>query len=473
MEAIKFPNLMPKARRPRFDADLIARYGGPGPRYTSYPTAVQFRDDFGAGQWREALEESNQFPIPADLSLYVHVPFCASPCFYCGCNRVITRSTTAGQEFLVDLERELDLIAPLIDDDRKVRQVHLGGGTPTFLRMSQISQLMRLLRTRFRFAGNAEIGIEVDPRSVQPSDIRELREAGFNRISIGVQDLNPEVQQAVNRVHEETHVASIVGAARAVGFDSISLDLIYGLPKQTTESFAQTIESIIEMHPDRLSLFNYAHLPHLFKAQQRINSDDLPSPSIKLAIFRNTLNRLLDAGYEFIGMDHFALPGDDLAKARREGTMVRNFQGYSTWGGLDLLAFGPSAISQVGDSFIQNQRKLADWQAAVRESGLPMARGLKRSVDDRLRAEIISALMCNGSLDYRIFEREYQFVFRRYFERELQRMEPLREDGLIRDTEHGFEATDEGLLFLRALAMIFDRYLNYGEGTQTRFSRII
>jgi len=464
---------MSETRRPRFDADLIAKYGGAGPRYTSYPTAVQFRDDFGAAQWRQALSESNQLPIPADLSLYVHVPFCASPCFYCGCNRVITRSTTAGQEFLIDLERELDMTAPLIDDDRTVRQVHLGGGTPTFLRTLQIGQLMRLLRTRFRFAEDAEIGLEVDPRSVEPADIRALRELGFNRISIGVQDLNPDVQQAVNRVHDEARVASIVGAARAVGFDSISLDLIYGLPRQTTEAFAQTVESIIEMRPDRLSVFNYAHMPHLFKAQQRINAEELPAPAVKLAIFRNTLNRLLDAGYEFIGMDHFALPEDDLAKARRDGTMVRNFQGYSTCGGLDLLAFGPSAISEVGDSFAQNQRKLVDWQIAVREARMPIARGLRRSVDDRLRADIISTVMCRGRLDYRPFEREYQFSFGSYFEPEISRLAALEADGLIRLQEHGFEATDAGLLFLRAVAMVFDAWLDHGEGSQSRFSRIV
>ena len=318
-------------------------------------------------------------PIPADLSLYVHVPFCSSPCFYCGCNRVITRSATAGQEFLVDLERELDLTAPHIDDDRTVHQVHLGGGTPTFLTTEQIDQLLRLLKTRFHFDKAAEIGLEVDPRSVQPADIRRLREIGFNRISIGIQDLDPEVQRAVNRVHDETRVAAIVGAAQAVGFDSISVDLIYGLPKQTTEAFARTVDRIIEMHPDRLSLFNYAHMPHLFKAQQRIDSEELPTPQTKLAIFRNTLTRLLDAGYEFIGMDHFALPDDDLSRARRNGTMVRNFQGYSTWAGLDLLAFGPSAISQVGDAFAQNQRKLQDWQISVRDGKMPIARGLMRT----------------------------------------------------------------------------------------------
>lgn len=460
--------------RPKFDADLIAKYGGAGPRYTSYPTAVQFSDDFGANNWLAALKESNRLPIPADLSLYVHVPFCASPCFYCGCNRVITRSPTAGQEFLVDLERELDLAAPHIDHDRKVRQVHLGGGTPTFLSSDQIHQLIRMLRTRFQFDEDAEIGLEVDPRSVEPADIRRLKEIGFNRISIGVQDLDSDVQQAVNRVHDEARVASIIGAARAVGFDSISVDLIYGLPMQTTDAFAHTVDQIIGMKPDRLSLFNYAHMPHLFKAQQRIRTEDLPAPQTKLAIFRNTLTRLLDTGYEFIGMDHFALPDDDLAKARRNGTMVRNFQGYSTWAGLDLLAFGPSAISQVGDAFAQNHRKLLDWQISVREGKLPVARGLVRTTDDRLRAEIISTVMCDGKLDYRPFERDYEFSFTAYFRTELERLQPLVDDGLMVWTEHGFEVTAEGLLFVRAIAMAFDTYLKRdNESTSSRFSRIV
>jgi len=465
---------MRSAVRPKFDADLIARYGGAGPRYTSYPTAVQFTDAFGPDDWQAALSESNRFPIPSDLSLYVHVPFCSSPCFYCGCNKVITRSTTAGAEFLVDLERELDLVAPGIDTDRIVRQVHLGGGTPTFLDCDQIDQLMRLLRTRFRFADLTEVGLEVDPRSVEPSDIRRLRETGFNRISVGVQDLDPAVQKAVNRVHDEATVSAIIGAARAMRFDSISVDLIYGLPQQTTDGFARTIERVVEMKPDRLSLFNYAHLPHLFKPQQRIKSEELPAPAVKLAIFRNTLSRLLDAGYEFIGMDHFARPDDDLARARRDGTMVRNFQGYSTHGGLDLLAFGPSAISEVGDSFAQNERKLVDWQIAVREGRLPVARGLSRTTDDRLRAEIISTVMCRGELDFRPFERDYEVSFRTYFADELERLEPLAEDGLMVWTDHGFEATAEGLLFLRAIAMAFDAYLDRnGESSTKKFSRIV
>ncbi|RFF30215.1 oxygen-independent coproporphyrinogen III oxidase [Wenzhouxiangella sediminis] len=464
---------MSELMRPNFDAELIEKYGGEGPRYTSYPTAVQFSEDFGPADFDAAIAESNRLPIPADLSIYVHVPFCTSPCFYCACNRVITRSTTAGQEFLVNLEKELRLVAPRFDRDRPVRQLHLGGGTPTFLRTDQIRQLMALLRTHFHFAADAELGLEIDPRTIDPAGIRELRNIGFNRISVGVQDLDPDVQEAVNRVHDTAMVGSVIGAARGVGFDSISVDLIYGLPMQTTTGFSRTVESIISMNPDRISLFNYAHLPHLFKAQRQIDIEQMPTPATKLAVFRNTLSRLLDAGYEFIGMDHFARPEDSLVKAKRNGTMVRNFQGYSTHGGLDLISFGPSAISQVGDSFAQNHRKLEDWVVSLIEGRLPTARGLTRNTDDRLRGDIIERIMCSGQLVYRDIERDYQLVFRRYFADEIERLQPLADDGLIEFDEEGFEVTANGLLFLRAIAKVFDAYLAPAGQSRGRFSRIV
>ena len=464
---------MPQLMRPSFDVELIERYGGEGPRYTSYPTAVQFNERFRAGDLYAAIAESNRLPIPADLSVYVHVPFCSSPCFYCGCNRVITRSKTAGDEFLVTLGKEIDLLAPRFDSDRLVRQLHLGGGTPTFLSVDQIQRLMDLLKRHFTFAEDAEIGLEVDPRTVDPSGIRRLHEIGFNRISIGVQDLDPAVQKAVNRVHDTATVSATIGAARAVGFDSISIDLIYGLPMQTTTGFAGTIETILQLKPDRLSLFNYAHLPHLFKGQQRIQTDQLPTPATKLAIFRNTLNRLLDAGYEFIGMDHFALPGDSMVKAKADGSLVRNFQGYSTHGGLDLVSFGPSAISQIGDSFAQNHRLLADWRQAIDNGQAATARGLTRTTDDRLRAEIIERIMCNGKLVYRDIERFFQLQFRSYFGDEIRRLEPLAEDGLLEWTSVGFKVTPAGLMFLRAIAKVFDGYIKPSTQQQGRFSRII
>jgi len=464
---------MSELMRPTFDAELIEKYGGEGPRYTSYPTAVQFSEDFTPTDLEAAIAESNRLPIPADLSIYVHVPFCASPCFYCACNRVITRSSSAGQEFLVSLEKELRLVAPRFDRDRPVRQLHLGGGTPTFLRTDQIRQLMALLRTHFHFAADAELGLEIDPRTIDPAGIRELKNIGFNRISVGVQDLDPAVQEAVNRVHDTAMVGSILGAARGVGFDSISVDLIYGLPLQTTSGFSRTIESIISMNPDRISLFNYAHLPHLFKAQRQIDIEQMPTPSTKLTVFRNTLSRLLDAGYEFIGMDHFARPDDSLVKAKRDGSMVRNFQGYSTHGGLDLVSFGPSAISQVGDSFAQNHRKLEHWAVSLIEGRPPTARGLTRNTDDRIRGDIIERIMCSGALVYHDIERDYQLIFRRYFADELERLQPLAGDGLIAFNDRGFEVTADGLLFLRAIARTFDAYLAPAGQSRGRFSRIV
>jgi len=464
---------MPQLMRPSFDAELIERYGGEGPRYTSYPTAVHFSERFRAGDLYTAIAESNRLPIPSDLSVYVHVPFCSSPCFYCGCNRVITRSKTAGDEFLVTLGKEIDLLAPRFDRDRLVRQLHLGGGTPTFLSVEQIQRLMDLLKAHFTFADDAEIGLEVDPRTVDPKGIRRLHEIGFNRISIGVQDLDPAVQKAVNRVHDTATVSATIGAARAVGFDSISVDLIYGLPLQTTTGFAGTVETMLQLMPDRLSLFNYAHLPHLFKGQQRVQAEQLPSPATKLAIFRNTLNRLLDAGYEFIGMDHFALPGDSMVKAKADGSLVRNFQGYSTHGGLDLISFGPSGISQIGDSFAQNHRLLSEWRQAIDSGQAATARGLTRTTDDRLRAEVIENIMCTGQLVYKDFERYFQLQFRSYFKDEILRLEPLAQDGLIEWTSEGFRVLPAGLMFLRAVAKVFDAHLSPVKQQQGRFSRIV
>jgi oxygen-independent coproporphyrinogen III oxidase len=464
---------MSELMRPTFDVDLINKYGGEGPRYTSYPTAPQFSDRFGGTDYIAVIGESNRMPIPADLSLYVHVPFCSNPCFYCGCNRVITRSVTAGDEFLANLERELELVSPHFDRDRVVRQLHLGGGTPTFLSLGQIEQLLTLLKQHFPFDPDAEMGLEIDPRSIDPRGIAGLRKLGFNRLSVGVQDLEPDVQQAVNRIHDTATVAAVIGAARAADFDSISVDLIYGLPLQTTAGFSRTVETIVSLRPDRISLFNYAHLPHLFKAQQRIDADQLPTPKTKLAIFRNTLERFLQAGYEFIGMDHFALPDDSLVKARQDGSLVRNFQGYSTHGGLDLVSFGPSAISQIHDSFAQNERKLEDWTIRLQEGHIPVARGLTRNTDDTLRATIIDRIMCTGQLNYGDMEKRFELNFSRYFKEELVRLAELAEDGLIEWTGKGFAVTGRGLLFLRAIAKVFDAYLPANHTPKGRFSRIV
>jgi len=462
-----------KLERPGFDQLLIERYGGEGPRYTSYPTAVQFNQDFTGQHLLAAIDESNCLPIPADLSVYVHVPFCSSPCFYCGCNRVITRDQAAGDRFLDALDREMALLAPRFDPDRKVRQIHLGGGTPTFLDNDQLGRLTKLLRGRFALASEVEMGLEIDPRTIAPEAMEHLRALGYNRLSIGIQDFDPDVQRAVNRVHDFEQVASLHRAARATGFASISFDLIYGLPEQSTAGFQRTIEAVLELAPDRLSLFNYAHLPHLFKAQRRIDELQLPTPATKLAIFRNTLTQLLDAGYDFIGMDHFARPDDSLAQACREKTMTRNFQGYSTLAGLDLISFGPSAISQIGDCFAQNDRGLSGWTAALEQGHPATVRGLKRNTDDQLRAEVITRIMCNRGLVFRDLEQLFELKFRRYFARELEALEPIADDGLIEWTAQGLRVTAQGLLFLRAIARCFDAYLAPAASGKGRFSRIV
>lgn len=459
--------------QPAFDLDLIEKYGGEGPRYTSYPTAVNFGEDFGPDQYAHAVADSNSLPMPADLSVYVHVPFCASPCFYCACNRVITRSPVAGDRFLNTLGKELALVAPRFDRDRRLRQLHLGGGTPTFLTPDQIDRLMSMLRDHFSFVDDAELGLEVDPRTVDAAAIARLAEAGFNRISVGVQDLDAQVQAAINRVHDAATVGAVIKAAQDSGFSSISVDLIYGLPLQTAASFANTIERIVAMGPDRLSLFNYAHLPHLFKAQRQIRADQLPAAKDRLDIFRNSLARLLEAGYEFIGMDHFARPDDSLVKAKKDGSLVRNFQGYSTHGGLDMVSFGPSAISQVGDSFAQNHRGLDEWAIAVTESRLPVARGLTRNTDDCIRADVIESIMCRARVDYAALEQDYELAFKRYFSTELEQLAPLAADGLVVIDDHGLQVTDSGLLFLRAIARHFDAWLAPAGETRGRFSRIV
>ncbi|GAB4118056.1 MAG: oxygen-independent coproporphyrinogen III oxidase [Wenzhouxiangellaceae bacterium] len=469
--------------RPEIDDQLIAKYGGPGPRYTSYPTALEFSVEHRAEALIAALHAGNHELIPADLSVYVHVPFCASPCFYCGCNKVITRSSSIGDEYLRHLALEVQRLAAHVASDRKVRQIHLGGGTPTFLNLEQIEQLLTLISDHLVIALDAEISLEIDPRSVTADGLHRLAGMGFNRLSMGVQDLDQRVQQAVNRVHGEQLIDAQIKAARAAGFASISVDLIYGLPHQTRQSFADTMARMIAMRPDRLSLFNYAHMPHKFKAQRQIKAVDLPDADTKLAIFHQSMDQLLAAGYEYIGMDHFALPEDALARARQDGSMVRNFQGYSTLGDLDLLAFGPSAISQVGDTFSQNLHEYRAWCKALAatstdNAGLAVMRGLTRSAEDRLRADVINAIMCRGALDFASVEAAHNIDFELHFAAELERLQALQHDGLIRFSGRGLRITPVGQQLLRAIAMVFDSYIHAARSRQTdnsvqRFSRVI
>ncbi|MFT4256656.1 MAG: oxygen-independent coproporphyrinogen III oxidase [Pseudoxanthomonas sp.] len=459
-----------------FDADLLRRYDRPGPRYTSYPTAPQFHAGFGEAQLRAAAAASNGEPCPRQLSLYVHVPFCESPCFYCGCNRIITRDKARGDAYLARLYREIALTAPLFDRDREVIQLHFGGGTPNFLSPAQLDGVMDTLRSHFNFSPSAQhdISIELDPRFVSPQDIAELARIGFNRASFGVQDFDPAVQQAVNRVQSVEETRAVVDACRVHGFRSVNVDLIYGLPKQRLQGFANTLDTVVAMRPDRVAVYGYAHLPHLFKPQKQMRVDDLPDAETRLALLQLAIARLSETGYACIGMDHFALPDDELATAQARGGLHRNFMGYTTHADSDLVGLGVSAISHVGDTFSQNPRDLAGWQAALDDGRLPVFRGMLMDEDDRLRADLIQSLMCRGEVPVHALEYRYAICFSDYFATALERLRPLVADGLVETGEGFVRATSRGRLLLRNIAMCFDRYLDQPSGTPApRFSRAI
>jgi oxygen-independent coproporphyrinogen-3 oxidase len=457
-----------------FDPDLLRRYDRPGPRYTSYPTAPQFGADFGEPELRRAIQDSNGDPIPRRLSLYVHVPFCLSPCFYCGCNRVITRDRSRGDAYLTHLCREIAMIAPLFDRDREVIQLHFGGGTPNFLSATQLRCTVDVLRRHFRFseAHDRDISIELDPRTVLPQDIAELAQAGFNRASLGVQDFDPAVQAAVNRVQGVEQTRAVVDACRAHGFRSVNIDLIYGLPNQSVEGFRRTLATVLAMRPDRLAVYSYAHLPDMFKAQRQLDASLLPDAETKLALLQLAIETLTAAGYEYIGMDHFALPDDELAQAQARGGLHRNFMGYTTHADSDLIGLGVSAISHIGTSFSQNPRDLPAWQTALDEGRLPVFRGMFLSDDDQLRADLIQRLMCQGEIPVSALERRYGIDFREYFADALAQLAPLADDGLVQIGEERIEVTARGRLLLRNIAMCFDHYLQR-PAERSRFSRAI
>ncbi len=459
-----------------FDPQLLQRYDVPGPRYTSYPTAPQFSAGFGEAQLREVAAASNGDPIPRPISLYLHIPFCTSPCFYCGCNRIITRDKTRGEAYLTRLYREIALASSMFDRDREVEQVHFGGGTPNFLDPEQITEVVDVLRRHFSFARGSKMdcSIELDPRFITPAEVGQLGQAGFNRASLGVQDFDPVVQEAVNRIQGVEQTLGIIQACREHGFRSVNVDLIYGLPKQTLEGFARTLDITLEARPDRLAIYGYAHLPNLFKPQHRIHAEDLPSPEAKLDLLRLAIDKLGQAGYEYIGMDHFALPGDELARAQREGGLHRNFMGYTTHAESDLVGLGVSAISHIGASFSQNPRDLPSWEMAIDAGRLPVWRGMYMDEDDVIRADLIQALMCHGALDFRAFEQHHMIDFGAYFSESLARLKPLQDDGLVELDEGGLRATSRGRLLLRIIAMCFDRYLTpAADSAQPRYSRTV
>ncbi len=462
------------AQRVHFDSDLVRRYDHSGPRYTSYPTALQFHDGFDERRYRELARASNKGSGRRPLSLYFHIPFCATVCYYCACNKVVTKNRSRAVAYVARLQQEIELQGRLFDRDRRVEQLHWGGGTPTFLNHAQMRALMRATAEHFtlRTDDGGEYSIEIDPRSVSEAGVALLRELGFNRMSLGVQDFDPHVQQAVNRIQSEEQTLSVMEAARRHGFRSLNVDLIYGLPRQTVESFARTLDKVIAASPDRLSVFNYAHLPKRFKVQRQIKAEELPAPPEKLALLQHTIERLTGAGYVYIGMDHFAKPDDELAIAQREGTLCRNFQGYSTRGGCDLIGLGVTAIGSIADGYVQNLHDLDAYYRRIDAGRLAVARGVALERDDRLRRELIMALICHGQLDIQGFEERWQLKFAKYFAPECMRLEPMLIDGLVALEDGVLRVQPPGRLLIRNICMVFDQYLRKSPAGQ-KFSRVI
>ena len=454
-----------------WDSDLIRRYDLAGPRYTSYPTAVQFHTQVGAFDLLHALRDSRKAARP--LSLYVHIPFCANICYYCACNKVVTKDRGRAQGYLQRLEHELQMVACHLGPDQVVEQLHFGGGTPTFLSHDELRQLMARLRSSFNLLNDdsGDYGIEIDPREADWSTMGLLRELGFNRVSLGVQDLDPAVQRAVNRLQSLEETRAIVEAARTLQFRSVNIDLIYGLPKQTPEGFARTVEEIIKLQPDRLSVFNYAHLPERFMPQRRIEGTELPAPEVKLGMLEHTIGQLTAAGYRYIGMDHFALPDDELAIAQEESTLQRNFQGYTTHGHCDLIGLGVSAISQIGDLYCQNSSDLSDYQALLSSDQLATKRGLICNEDDRIRRAVIQQLICHFDLFFADVERLFTIDFKHYFAPEWVELKRMARDGLVLLNDTGIQIPPAGRLLVRSVCMVFDAHLN--QQNRQRFSRVI
>ncbi|EJL93527.1 oxygen-independent coproporphyrinogen III oxidase [Pantoea sp. GM01] len=450
-----------------WDQHLIEKYNYAGPRYTSYPTALEFSENFVEADFQHAVERYPNRP----LSLYVHIPFCHRLCYFCGCNKIVTRQLHKADRYLDVLEQEICQRAPLFAG-RSVTQLHWGGGTPTFLNQQQVSRLVALLRDHFTIADDVEMSIEVDPREIELEMIDHLRAEGFNRLSMGVQDFNKAVQERVNRVQDEETIFALVQRAREQGFRSVSLDLIYGLPLQTPESFAFTLQRVIALNPDRLSVFNYAHMPTLFAAQRKIKDDELPGAAQKLQILQETIATLTGEGYQFIGMDHFARPDDELAVAQRAGVLHRNFQGYTTQGETDLLGMGVSAISMLGDSYAQNHKELKAYYSDVELRGNALWRGLTLSEDDCLRRDVIKALICNFALDFTAVEAQYPIEFEAYFAEDLALLAPLVADGLVEQRGRSLHVTGVGRLLIRNICMCFDVYMRQKMRMQ-QFSRVI
>ncbi|MGE0350326.1 oxygen-independent coproporphyrinogen III oxidase [Hydrogenophaga sp.] len=452
--------------------ELLRRFDVPGPRYTSYPTADRFVEAFTESDYVQALRQRRAGSMALPLSLYVHIPFCESVCYYCACNKVITKHHSRAAEYLRYLGRELELQVEHLGKGQTVSQLHLGGGTPTFLSDDELEELMSVIRRHFVLAPGGEYSVEVDPRTVSEERLWTLARLGFNRLSFGVQDFDPAVQKAVHRVQPAEQVFALVDAARRIGFESVNVDLIYGLPLQTPESFARTLAQVNRLRPDRIALYAYAHLPSRFKPQRRIVAAELPSASDKLGMLSASLDALMDAGYVYVGMDHFALPDDALAVARRQGRLHRNFQGYSTQPDCDLIALGVSAIGRIGATYSQNAKTMDEYRDLLDQGRLPIVRGLALTREDLLRRAVIMSLMCQGEVQYEPIELGHLIDFRTHFARELQVLEELADQGLVRVDASGVHVTETGWFLVRAIAMVFDRNLQVDEN-RARFSRII
>jgi oxygen-independent coproporphyrinogen III oxidase len=439
--------------------DLLHRYNVPGPRYTSYPTAPMWKEDFTPERYGSVLAESAAAAAPAPLSLYTHLPFCEALCYFCGCTVVITGTRhSLDDSYLDTLEREIDWVADRAGTNRPVAQFHLGGGTPTYFAPERLRRLLEKFRSRFPFAADAEIGVEVDPRVTTREHLVTLSQLGFNRLSMGVQDFDPRVQAAINRVQPYEDTRRLVQEARVLGFPSVNMDLIFGLPFQTGASFSETIDKVLAIGPDRLAVYSYANVPWM-KKHQRVLEPHLPDEATKFEIFRTALERFSDAGFEYIGMDHFARPADELARARADRTLHRNFQGYTTKAGTDLIGFGMSAIGSVGRTYVQNRRDLAPYQQDVSSRGAATFRGFRLSEDDRLRRDVIASILCHGVVSKAEVEREHAIRFDETFAGALRQLEPLAADGLVELDPGEIRATPLGRIFLRNIAMPFDAYL--------------
>ncbi len=452
-----------------FDRELIKKYDRPGPRYTSYPPATEFTEEIGEKDYRRKLIESNSRKTP--LSLYFHIPFCESGCYYCGCNIIISHRKGIERPYLDRVYKEMDMVSELLDKERKVEQLHWGGGTPNYLEPDEIREFMEEIKKRFDFSEDAEVSIEIDPRYATDEQLYTIRDVGFNRVSMGLQDLDERVQRAINRIQPYELMEQTMKKLRDLGFQSINIDLIYGLPYQTRDSFERTVEKVIELNPDRLAVYSFAYVPWVKPIQKHIDPKTLPSAEEKLSILEMVIDRFQDAGYVYIGMDHFAKPEDELAVAQREGKLWRNFQGYTTRKGVELVGFGATSIGMLYDSYFQNYKTLREYNVSIDEGRLPTFRGYVLTEDDFVRREVIMDIMCNLGVSFSKIEDMFGIDFEEYFEKELEDLRELEEDGLIRIKDRKIEILPVGRLLIRNVAMVFDAHLRNKK--ELRFSRTI